>query len=601
MKAVAALGLLLVAAGAAWYFGFGPGAGLPERRTVERIEAESLRVVRASAGVKPGTEQIESKAAEISGGKVFLATDMKTGDEVVLALPVKETARQRVRAVLTTGSTYRTVSIKLDGREVPGSPFDQNIWPPTATDLLDWGVWDLQAGDHELVIQRVKVDGDATPTASFGFDYLLLEPAERTDAPAPAGTNLAASARKSSSFDHGIQRLGDGKWPPAMRADDFSAGNVGTFPNRGALEWAQYEWETPHYIAGTDIFFSDGTRSNTWGTLPHWWRVLYRQESGAWAPVDTAITAARLDGWTSITFPTVRTTALRLMIQCARARSVGLHEWKVVAAPPAEPKAAPKPPRDLFLGELAPLRGKVGWDRYFSINQHSDALAGQAFLVGGKPCVGYLWAHAPSRLDFAIPAGYTQFKASGICTSDPDTGRPAGHGEWKYIVRVDDRPVFESKPLKSYPGKEVSIQVRMPVGARVLSLIIDPLGSSNSDHSYWGNPILGAGGAALPDVLEGTQPAPELKPLTEKELLGRWAWKSTAGLKGSHEFHPGGRLVAVVNGKIQDKETEWKLNRGAVTWPHAGGEMRLALHADGRLMGISGAGNYLVAERATAP
>ncbi|MBE2282864.1 MAG: NPCBM/NEW2 domain-containing protein [Prosthecobacter sp.] len=665
--------LAVLAAGVAGYFLLGPGAGPPPRRTVERIEAETLRVVRSSSGVKSAAEVVPAKSAVISDGKVFLASDMKVGDEVVLALPVKETARQRVRAILATGRTYRSVSITLDGREVPGSPFDLNVWPPTTTDILDWGVMDLAAGDHELVIQRVKVEGDAASAASFGFDCLLLEPEQRRDAPQPAGADLAAIAKKSSSFDSGILTVSDGKWPRSMKSNDFSVPALSTWPNRSALEWAQYEWETPQFVNAAEIFFADETQTGLWGSLPHWWRLLYRQESGAWAPVEAEFPAARLDGWTTIRFPTVRTTALRLMVQCAAVRSAGIHEWKVSAAAP-EVKPTAKTPRDLFLGELAPLRAKLSYDRYHTINQHSSGLVRRDLCVGGKLCTGYLWAHAPSRLDFAIPVGYTQFKAHGITNSFPDSRKPAGHGHWKYIVRVDEKVVFESKLLQTYPNKEISITLPLPAGARVLSLIVDPAGSDNADHAYWGNPVLSAGGDTLSEslpgtqpapgqkpltekdvyrtwtdtrgrkleatfrdiegenvflqardgfvhrlpltnlrvedqeivknlkpeeILPGTQPAPELKPLTEKDLLGRWTWKSASGLKGTYDFQPGGKLVAETGGKLNEKETTWKLDRGAVIWPHGGREMRLVLQSDGRLRGITGTDNSIFAERAT--
>jgi hypothetical protein len=105
-------------------------------------------------------------------------------------------------------------------------------------------------------------------------------------------------------------------------------------------------------------------------------------------------------------------------------------------------------------------------------------------LLHGQPCKDYLFAHAPSRILYDIPAGATSFSAWGIRTE----GDSNVVGTWIYIVKIDGKEVYRSKPLVDYPTLEVQIQVPIPAGSKEIELIVDPMKNAFADHSIWAVP-----------------------------------------------------------------------------------------------------------------
>ncbi|MEQ1749687.1 MAG: protein kinase, partial [Prosthecobacter sp.] len=198
---------------------------------------------------------------------------------------------------------------------------------------------------------------------------------------------------------------------------------------------------------------------------------------------------------------------------------------KITPPPPTQQK-----PPTLFLGDLTPRKADVGWFSY-RVNQYDahDIRAGRLPIIGGKNCTQFLLAHARSRLEFAIPEGYTFFTATGF---GPTTtmGNPADHGSskksWKYAVQIDGQTVFESRELNTYPNGEVSIKLPLLRGSKTLTLIIDACGSGNSDHSMWGYPTLHRSAETLPT--EPVQPpviSTTQQKLAELEDQARKAWE----------------------------------------------------------------------------
>ena len=105
-------------------------------------------------------------------------------------------------------------------------------------------------------------------------------------------------------------------------------------------------------------------------------------------------------------------------------------------------------------------------------------------LLNGQPCTEYLFSHAPSRVVFDIPPGVTSFSAYGIGT----TGDKNVVGTWIYIVKVDGKEVFQSKPLVDYPTPQIPIQAAIPAGSKEIELIIDHMKNSFCDHAIWAVP-----------------------------------------------------------------------------------------------------------------
>ena len=210
-------------------------------------------------------------------------------------------------------------------------------------------------------------------------------------------------------------------------------------------------------------------------------------------PVETTFPAAKRSEWSDVSFPAVRTTALRVSVQCEEGWSAGICHWKVPSPDAASLTIDPPARRpDLFLGDLSPVDAVVGWDRFHAnFYSRGEVLNGLGVYVGGAPCTQYLWAHPASRVEFIIPSGYTRLTATCVGPSSVTTGRSLKkNGSWSYQVQIDGSTVFQSKALDTYASREVPVDVKIPAGARRLTLITDPMGSPNSDHAFWALPML---------------------------------------------------------------------------------------------------------------
>jgi hypothetical protein len=158
----------------------------------------------------------------------------------------------------------------------------------------------------------------------------------------------------------------------------------------------------------------------------------------------------------------------------------------------AKTESQPAPePIGVWLGNFTPINARVGWGKLEDKYYDSDRNVARVALLGGKPCDLLLFTHAPSRVEYAIPSGYTRFKATGFGptpTRLPPSNDISSRKSWKYRVEIDGRLVFESAELIRYYGGEVPIDVRIPPGSKTITLSTDSCGDSNSDHSMWGNP-----------------------------------------------------------------------------------------------------------------
>lgn len=150
-------------------------------------------------------------------------------------------------------------------------------------------------------------------------------------------------------------------------------------------------------------------------------------------------------------------------------------------------------PVGLYLGNITPLSTNVGWGSLQYSYNDTDPNVGRLALLDGVPCTELLFTHPPARVTYSIPNGYNRFKAIGFGptpTRLPPSMDFASRKSWKYIVEIDGTPVFESSELIHYPKGQVSIDVRIPEGAKTITLVTDGLGDTNSDHALWAYPKL---------------------------------------------------------------------------------------------------------------
>jgi len=127
---------------------------------------------------------------------------------------------------------------------------------------------------------------------------------------------------------------------------------------------------------------------------------------------------------------------------------------------PAAIEARPATP----LTSLAPL-SKSHFEDRVGINSGTNP------MIGGKECTDYVYAHAPSRLKYAIPANAKMFTAMAYCAHSANV---------KFIVRVDDEELFTVENHAMAP-----VVVELPAGGKVLELECDPLDRSWNDDSCW--------------------------------------------------------------------------------------------------------------------
>ncbi|MBK8038457.1 MAG: protein kinase [Verrucomicrobiaceae bacterium] len=472
------------------------------RQKLSQIEGENLPVIEASGGEAKARDDIKDfRQALWSGGAHLWWMKGKKGDRLRLKLPVDEAGKQRLRLQLPVAPDAGIVDISLDGRKLPGSPFDLRAEKITLAGMTDGGVWELEKGDHELALEIIGTRGVAGPfgDACAGIDRVLLEPPDLSPPVEEPGTNLATAARPSASHcwsGDDVRHLNTSPVYSDRHSNDVTKPRFTWHDLKGGLEWVQYEWDAPRLIGESRVFWYDdrGERGGQCG-LPEYWRLLYREEStSAWVPVETLFPPARRSEWSVVTFPAVRTRALRIAVQCTEGWSAGICHWQVFAPAtlPISPPAKKLPP--LFLGDLSPTDVIGGWGRYRANHYGgTDARDGRGVFVGGKPCFQYLWAHANTRLDFTLPEGYTRFTATGIGPSDMTTGLPVmNSGSWTYQALLDGQEVFLSKRLDTVPSREIPLAITIPPGTRRLTLITDVCGSGYGDHAFWAYPTLHA-------------------------------------------------------------------------------------------------------------
>jgi hypothetical protein len=144
-------------------------------------------------------------------------------------------------------------------------------------------------------------------------------------------------------------------------------------------------------------------------------------------------------------------------------------------SPVPSPRRTAPSPQIVKLTELKPISAKVGWHKL---------LVNRAFLPHDipmispdpRPCDEYIYAHAASNLDYAVPAGMKYFRAVGYCVCRRDV---------RFEVRCDDKSLFKSDVAGIVP-----IAVELPAGARQLELVAEPVGQADAParQSFWCRP-----------------------------------------------------------------------------------------------------------------
>jgi len=175
-------------------------------------------------------------------------------------------------------------------------------------------------------------------------------PRDKADARVGEGPTVSSAGKMSASFArNGMEpaRANDRQMP--RNPTDGFAQNFDFWPHKGGTEWLACEFAAPATVSSVAVSWFDDT--GTGGCrLPKAWRLYFRDDKGAWQPVaGISDYPVRVKVPVTVTFPPVRTTAMKLEIDQPDGFCTGLYEWEIHGvdskAPSVLPSGSPGPAR----------------------------------------------------------------------------------------------------------------------------------------------------------------------------------------------------------------------------------------------------------------
>jgi len=140
------------------------------------LEGEEMKVLSKTGGNAKPQAMGGFHASRWSGDSHLWWTGGKPEDVLTLALPVAEKGAYSLKAVLTKAKDYGAVEISLDGKSLPNAKLDLYSFPDVVTSgELDWGIHELEAGEHKLAVKITGANPSAVKGYMFGLDYVKLE------------------------------------------------------------------------------------------------------------------------------------------------------------------------------------------------------------------------------------------------------------------------------------------------------------------------------------------------------------------------------------------------------------------------------------------
>lgn len=150
-------------------------------------------------------------------------------------------------------------------------------------------------------------------------------PDARAWPPPPEAWSWRATASHCFQYDT-LEALRDGKVPGAEPEPRFP--RFTWWDHRGTREWVQYEFPAPRTVSRVDAWWFDDL-PNGGCAVPASWTVLRRDGDGWTAVAAKGPYGTAKDGFQTVEFEPVTTTAIRLEVQLQDARSGGLYELRV--------------------------------------------------------------------------------------------------------------------------------------------------------------------------------------------------------------------------------------------------------------------------------
>ncbi len=146
------------------------------------------------------------------------------------------------------------------------------------------------------------------------------------------GTNLARSATAVCSFTSAWEScaaVNNGDEPTSSNYGGANQGNRwGTWPNQGE-QWAELRWTSAQTLSRAQVYLFD---DNGGIDIPASWKLQYWNGSSYVDVPGASAYQRNVNQYNTVTFTSVSTTRLRVLLQSASGFSVGLPEVKAFAS-----------------------------------------------------------------------------------------------------------------------------------------------------------------------------------------------------------------------------------------------------------------------------
>ncbi len=223
-------------------------------------------------------------------------------------------------AVLPAGSLmnaqYRddvlggVVTIDAEGIRTSPNDWDRKLYQPTSKSTIarvrfvPYGFWDNRKPGR----MDVWLPSTPPPAKVVGLE---------------GKADVSVSYRSGNAQIYGIN---DGIEPTASNEQPNALCHF--WPHKGGDEWVQYTWKSPQAISGIKLYWFDDTGRGEC-RIPASWK-LQALVNGSFADVPLKEYPLVLNKWNEVSFPSISTTALRVLVKQKEGWSSGIHEWKIV-------------------------------------------------------------------------------------------------------------------------------------------------------------------------------------------------------------------------------------------------------------------------------
>jgi hypothetical protein len=287
----------------------------------------------------------EQVALNLDKGYAVLSREWKSGDTVELGLPMpvrrvvanESVAADRNRVALQRGPLVYCAewpdnpnghvrNLVLSDKTLLTAEFNAGLL--NGVEVIRGKAINL-AYDAHGVVRKSEQEFTAIPYYAWanrgrGQMMVWIPDKESAGKPAPYPT-LAMQSKVSTSGTKSPRPINDGEEPRASNDPD---GFFDWFPNKGTVEWVEYDFGRTASVSGASVYWFDDTGEGEC-RVPKNWRVLYR-DGAEWKPVQNAADyTSEKDRFNSIAFKPVSTTGLRLEVTLQPEFSAGIQEWKV--------------------------------------------------------------------------------------------------------------------------------------------------------------------------------------------------------------------------------------------------------------------------------